>query len=140
MVNDILVTQIVIGSVTIFAFQFRNPQKDFIHLVSAFVFLTIMFPSLFILSLEEPFVMKLLAAGLALGLFTSYYLRFRRKEILRKIDYIKWVGIFLVLMIPLSVFSLESSLFPIIRTLGFLTYPVLIVIYILDRFVLKTEE
>lgn len=132
--------QIILVSFTIFLFQFRNPQKDFIHVVSAFVFLNLMFPDIFfILSIEKFFATKLLAVGLVLGLIISYYLRFRRKEIKKNIDYIKWVGILLILLIPLSIFSFESSFFPIIRTLGMLTYPVLAVIYIVDRFILKQE-
>ena len=137
---DALIIDIILGTVTVFVFQFRNPQKDFILGVSVFVFLNMMFPLfLFIGSNWEPFILKLFAIGLAFGLATIYFLRFRRKEKPRAIDYIKWIGIFLIILIPLSIFGFESNFYPILRILSMLTYPVLIAIYIYDRFILKSD-
>ena len=133
---DHLVTELAIGVLGIILFQYKNEQRDFIVLVSGSVLL--LFLSRFLIVVTS-WGWSVWIIG-AVALLITYYLRFRRKSSRTFIDWIKWIGVALLVIYPATIFDLPQEYQLLDYLLSLLTIPLLATIYLYDRWILKPEK
>src|SRR5690349_20772113 len=134
----LILADLILGAIAVAIFQYRNPQRDFIHWVSACVFL-IMAMNPFLLWLDLDFIPTLFVLFFVnVGLGYAYFLRFRKKKDPGRIDYLKWVALVLIMFQPTTILQFGEIPDLILRTLNILAIPVVTIIYIYDRFILKS--
>jgi hypothetical protein len=132
---DILVIQIVIGLIAVILFRYKNPQRDLIDIVSIFVL--ILFLSRALIEVTDwGFYFWITTA---LGLVTTYTLRFFKKKHINLFDGFKLVGIISLTLYPLSAYRFEGQFETVEYYLENLILPTLGTLYIYDRLILKTE-
>lgn len=72
----------------------------------------------------------------SLGLLIFYYLRFKQENSKEIIEYIKWIGIILILAYPWTLFA-QTTPWLMLRAS---TLPILTAIYVYDRWIIKPEN
>jgi hypothetical protein len=132
---DLLITQFIIGTVAVILFQYGNPQKRLLNFVSVFVLA--LFLSKALIEIYEWGFSFWIASAIAFSV--SYSFRFVRKEIKRPFDWFKILGAMFVIFYPLSTDKFDYEL----RTVGYfldnLTIPILAIIHVYDRLIVKPQ-
>jgi hypothetical protein len=128
------------GLIGIFLFRFRNPNKDYINLISfatGTIFLT---EIVFFKTTETIGLITWFISGV--GLLTMYGLRFRNKTDKDTLDYFKCLAIGLVVCYPINFYTYNwySNKWDILIALGYLIVPISGTIYFYDRWILKPEK
>lgn len=133
---EALITESLIGLIAVAAFQFRNPQKALLNTVSVLVFLLFLAKGL-MHSYTWAMWLWIIAS---VGLFASYLFRFRQKDAVNVLDYIKWIGVLFLLLYPAALFRFPDPRLWASYVVSDLTVPFLAAIYLYDRWILKPEK
>jgi hypothetical protein len=127
------------GLIGLALFIFKNPQRRHVYWIS-FCVLGLFLSQFIYANPNASIPGQLLWIISAIGLVIFYYLRFRAKERRRTIDYLKLVGLFLLICYPLPFYSLvnvgDSIFWP---TLRLTTFFIVGIIFAYDRWILKPE-
>lgn len=119
-------------------FRIRNEQTDYQNWIFGFVIGLFLSQALFVYGIET--VGQIIWAISAMGLSVAYFLRFNRKVRRTLIDFLKLACIGLLIIYPITFYTivpLAGEHWGILRSL---TLPFVAVIYIYDRWVLKKEN
>jgi len=119
-------------------FRIRNEQTDYQNLIFGFVIGLFLSQALFVYGVET--VGQIIWAISALGLGVAYFLRFNRKVRRITIDFLKLACIGLLIIYPITFYTivpLAGEHWGILRSL---TLPIVAVIFIYDRWILKKEN
>lgn len=133
-----LVLILVLSIIGITIIVARNPHKNHLTPVSLSAFGLIVSDLVFFnVNVISGHVLWTISA---IGLFIFYSLRFKSKKQKLVLDYLKLIGVLLLIIYPISFYSLvsvwESMLWDILR---FFTLPLLALLLIYDRFVLTPQ-
>ena len=127
--------QLLLGTVCVFLFQFRNRHKAFLHSVSVFILLIFLSTGLIPTVDWNLFVWFVPM----IGLIASYTVRFIKKDSRVFLDYLKLAAIFMLALFPLPSLYPLSNYFqmPVVLIslwmIQYLTLPILAAIYVYDR-------
>jgi hypothetical protein len=137
---DFLLIQLASAFVCVFFFQFRNPYKYLIHPVSFFIIL-VLTSTAFTYVLEGGEIISFVAG---LGLWITYWMRFRNKDSKRPIDYVKLAAMivfgFAGVITPVLVYKyiqLDQFTALTLYVMQQMGLPLLIAIYLYDRVTFK---
>lgn len=119
-------------------FRVRNDQTDYQNWIFGFVIGLFLSQALFVYGIET--IGQIIWVISAMGLGLAYFLRFNRKVRRTTIDFLKVACIVLLIIYPITfytIFPIGGENWGILRSL---TLPFIAVIYIYDRWVLKKEN
>jgi hypothetical protein len=131
---------IIIGFIGAFLFLFKNPDKNYKTLI--FTFTVGLFASqTAYIYLDQHLPGQILWVTSTAGLLIFYPIRLKGKQHKEIIDFIKPIGLILLIIYPIPFFSLvpvgQSDLWAVINIM---TFYVLGTIYIYDRLILKNMK
>jgi hypothetical protein len=135
---NIIWTEGIIALIAVFLFQFRNPQKKLLHVISLFI--AAVFLSKILLYFGETFGQSVWLVS-SIGLLLSYILRFRDKQSTGLLEYLKFIGLLVFIIYPLtSYYNYNLDYRAVFYLLSSITLPVLAILYLYDRWILKPEK
>src|SRR5688500_355907 len=126
------------GLLGVILFRVRNEQTDYQNWIFGFVIGLFLSQALFVYGSE--IVGQIIWVISAIGLSVAYFLRFTKKVRRTIIDFLKLACIGLLIIYPITFYTivpLPGEYWGILRSL---TLPFVAVIYIYDRWVLKKES
>jgi hypothetical protein len=136
---DSIGTDLIYGLIGVFLLNFRNPDKKSLIVIS--VFMVGLFISQFLFFAIGHLVGNIIYIISSLGLLISYIDRFNNKEEKEVIDFFKVGAIILLVIYPYPFYSLfsvgRSNFWEVLR---FMTFFILGIIYLYDRWILKPEK
>lgn len=127
---------LIYGLIGVFLFIFKNPDKRHLYLISVFV--VGLFVSQLVYFFASPLVGQITWAISALAFLMSYLLRWTPRPEKGILEYLKIVGVIMLIIFPVPFYSLVN-LGDNFETVRPLTFFVVGTIYVYDRLVFKSE-
>ena len=129
----------LLGFIGILFFLYKNPHKDFLHLISIFFFLLFsveLLPESF-----DPILFEVATAFISIGLIIIYFLRLRKRNPKTLLDYFKFISVCLLISVPLlywSPFRNENN--DLLLIVDFISVAMAALLLIYDRIILRADR
>ncbi len=126
-----------LGLGSVITLWYKNPQRKLLGWLSVFVIAIFASKILFYQKEYWGVIASIIAAA---GLILIYSLRFQSKRPKKFIDYLKFLGVGLLMLYPLTSYYFRIFESNLLFILSYITIPILGTIYIYDRWILKLEN